>query len=150
MVNIEEKLASLPDENGRRFVAVLNGKIEKGPLMNALGHMTAGLAGAYAEGDLYLLKYEDGSGSVHPNISHFPFIVLKAENSSQIRKLRSEAIARGLAYTDFVDTMTIGTTRNQLEATSQKLEEELEYYGICMFGETDVLRELTRKFSLFR
>lgn len=35
----------MPDENGHRFVAVLNKKIEYGRIMNALGHMTAGLAG---------------------------------------------------------------------------------------------------------
>ncbi|EKD43519.1 MAG: hypothetical protein ACD_72C00244G0009, partial [uncultured bacterium] len=35
----------LPNENSKRFVAVLNRKIETGRIMNALGHMTAGLAG---------------------------------------------------------------------------------------------------------
>ena len=37
--------STLPDENSMRFIAVLNKKIEPGRLMNALGHMTAGLAG---------------------------------------------------------------------------------------------------------
>ena len=40
----------LPDENKFRFVAILNKKIEPGKLMNALGHMTAGLAGGYGKG----------------------------------------------------------------------------------------------------
>jgi len=38
---------NLPDENSKRFVAVLNKKIEIGKLMNALGHMTVGLTGSY-------------------------------------------------------------------------------------------------------
>jgi hypothetical protein len=29
-------------------------------------------------------------------------------------------------------------------------EEELEYYAIVMFGETAVLREFTKKFSLYQ
>jgi len=33
----------LPDENSLRFIAVLNKKVETGKLMNALGHMSAGL-----------------------------------------------------------------------------------------------------------
>ena len=36
---------SLPDEESFRFVAILNKNVEIGRLMNALGHMTAGLAG---------------------------------------------------------------------------------------------------------
>ena len=38
-------MQNLPDENTKRFAAVLNKKIEIGRFMNALGHMTAGLAG---------------------------------------------------------------------------------------------------------
>lgn len=34
----------MPDEREFRFIAVLNRKIEIGKLMNALEHMTAGLA----------------------------------------------------------------------------------------------------------
>lgn len=42
-------LNSLPDENSKRFVAVLNKKIEIERLMNALGHMAAGLAGGFGD-----------------------------------------------------------------------------------------------------
>ena len=41
--------ASLPDENSRRFIAVLNEKIEIGRLLNALGHMTAGLVASFPD-----------------------------------------------------------------------------------------------------
>lgn len=68
----------LPDENSKRFIAILNKKIKTGRAMNALGHMTAGLAGGSnkAEG-MCFLQYKDQNGGTHPNISHFPFIVLK-------------------------------------------------------------------------
>ena len=118
--------------------------------MNALGHMTAGLAGGFGKGqEMRFLEYKDKDGGVHPHISHFPFIVLKAENSNQIRKVRNEAIARNIIFTDFAGTMTSGTSSEQQERTKNTPEAELEYYGICLFGPTDVLRELTGKFSLF-
>ena len=48
----------LPDETSQRFVAVLNKKVEPGKLMNALGHMTAGLAGGFGKGqDLYFFFF---------------------------------------------------------------------------------------------
>lgn len=146
-----ELVASYPDEGSKRFVAVLNQKIEMGRLLNALGHMTAGLVATVPyPTDLAFLEYRDGSNSVHPNISHFPFIVLKADNSNQIRKVRNEALMREIPFTDFTHTMTVGGSIPQLEATAGCKEEELEYFGICMFGETAVLRELTKKFSLFK
>lgn len=144
-------LASLPDENSRRFVAVLNKKVEPGRLMNALGHMTAGLAGGHAgQIDFCLLQYQDKDGGTHPNISHFPFIVLRADNSNQLRTLRNECISRHIPFTDFTTTMTVGTSQEQLDATLAAAEAELEYFGVVMFGATDELREITKRFSLFQ
>jgi hypothetical protein len=148
---MNEQLKNLPDENSRRFVAVLNERIEAGRLMNALGHMSAGLSGMLqGRVDLSFLQYQDASGGIHPHISHFPFIVLKAENSNQIRKVRAEALAQGIPFTDFVHTMILGSSAAQLDGTAAKKEEELEYFGICMFGETDVLKKITKRFSLYK
>lgn len=143
-------VSHLPDENSYRFVAVLNKKIETGKLMNALGHMTAGLAGKVCQQDMRFLDYRDKDGSSHPGISHFPFIVLVADNSNKIRIARKEALARGIPYADFTSTMTIGSSQQQLDATEAASEAELEYYGLCLFGKTEVLKEFTGKFSLFK
>ena len=139
-----------PDENSKRFVAILNKKIPVGKLLNALGHMTAGLVGGFGNAaELYFLDYLDKDGGIHKNISHFPFIVLKADNSNQIRKVRNEVIAKNINFTDFTSTMTIGSSQEQLEGTKNINEADLEYYGLCLFGPTDVLKEFTAKFSLF-
>lgn len=138
------------DETQYRFVAILNKKIETGKLMNALGHMTAGLSGKVCKDDMCFLEYVDGDGSKHQGISHFPFIVLSADNSNKIRTVRKEALAREIFFTDFTNTMTVGTSQQQLDATKETKEGNLEYYGICLFGKTDILKEFTGKFSLFR
>lgn len=141
----------LPDENSHRFIAVLNKKIELGRLLNALGHMTAGLTGKVNNGDhLCFLEYKDADDGSHPGISHFPFIVLKADNSNRIRKVRNEAQNRKILFTDFTSTMIVGTSLAQLTATAESKEIDLEYFGICMFGPTDVLKEFTGKLSLFK
>ena len=134
-----------------KFVAILNKKIETGRLLNALGHMSAGLGASYPnKEDLRLLQYKDKDGGAHPNISYHPFIILKADNGNQIRTVRKEAISRGIQFTDFTNTMTVGTSEKQLENTKNTKEEELEYYGIVLFDEAEVLREFTSKFSLFQ
>ena len=145
------QLTGLPDENSKRFIAVLNEKVERGQLFNALGHMSAGLAGTISEKcELCFLNYKDAEGGTHPAISHFPFIVLKAENSNQIRKVRAAALAHGVPFTDFTRSMILGTSEEQLKATENTKEDELEYFGICLFGATEILREFTKKFSLFK
>ena len=140
-----------PNENSKRFIAILNKKIELGKLMNALGHMSAGLVGKInAPQEMCFLEYKDKDGNSHPSISHFPFIVLKADNSNKIRTVREEALKRGIPFTDFTSTRTVGTSKAQLERTAETPEAELEYFGICLFGNTQELREFTGKFSLFQ
>ncbi len=141
---------NLPDEQSLRFVAILNNKVETGKLMNALGHMAVGLGSFNNDGQMYFLEYRDKDGGIHPNISHFPFIVLKADNSSKIREVRKGAIKRGILFTDFTSTMTAGMSQEQLDRTKDTPEAELEYCGICLFGQTQDLREFTGKFSLFQ
>lgn len=143
-------VSHLTDENSYRFIAVLNKKVETGKLMNALGHMTAGLAGKVCQQNMQFLDYRDQDGGSHPGISHFPFIVLVADNSNKIRTARKEAIARDIPYTDFTSTMTIGSSQQQLDATEATPEAGLEYYGLCLFGKTEILKEFTGKFSLFK
>ena len=142
---------NLPDENSKRFVAVLNKKIELGKLLNALGHMTAGLSGGFGQqSEMSFLQYNDLNGGTHANISHFPFIVLQADNSNKIRTVRNEALKRKINFTDFTSTMTIGTSEEQMAETEKTPEIDLEYYGICLFGSTAELKEFTGKFSLFK
>jgi 6-phosphogluconate dehydrogenase len=113
--------------------------------------MTAGLVGAYnKDNDFCFLKYADADGGVHPSISHFPFIVLKADNSNQIRTLRNQLIEQNLPFNDFTSTMTVGTSEEQQVATRNTPEAELDYFGVCTFADTDTLKTLTKKFQLFR
>ncbi len=142
---------TMPDEGGKRFIAVLNKKIPTGKLFNALGHITAGMAANYPEiNELCFLPYEDADGGAHPNISHYPFIALKADNGNKIRKVRQEAIDRGVVFGDFTESMTIGSSKEQVENTKNTKEEDLEYFGVVLFGDTTELREFTGKFSLFQ
>jgi len=134
-----------------KFVAVLNKKIEPGRIMNALGHMAVGFSALYPnKEELLFASYFDKDGNEHPSISDHPFIVLSADNSNQIRTLRNALKEKNILFTDFTDTMIVGTAEEQKQRTKETPEQELEYYGICFFGENEELRELTKKFSLWR
>ena len=134
-----------------KFVAVLNKKVDQGKVMNALGHMAAGLVAKYPEKveAMRFDSYVDADGNDHASISDNPFIILKAKNSNKLRAFREALIEKGVGFVDFADMMTEGTYVEQQERTRQTPESELEYYGVCAFGEAAVLNELTGKFSLW-
>lgn len=136
-----------------KFVAVLNKKVEPGKIMNALAHMSLGLvAGASPEDltDMGFVDYLDKDGNHHRNLSKNSYVILRADNSNQIRTLRQQAISQGIRLIDFTNTMQEGTYLEQLERTKDTPEAEFEYYGLVMFGKIEVISELTRKFQLWK
>ncbi|MBS3157936.1 DUF2000 domain-containing protein [Candidatus Woesearchaeota archaeon] len=141
----------------KKLVAVLNKNCDKGKIMNALAHMSLGLGASVANKDntaeskneLRLTDYKDADNNSHKNISEIPFIVLEG-NSNKIRELRKEAIANNIESVDFTNTMTVGTYEDQIRLSAQTKEQDLEYYGICLFGDWDSVSQLTKKFSLWK
>ena len=139
------------DNNQYKFVAVLNKKIEVPKLINAVGHISAGITSLIKDqGEMNFLTYLDGDGGLHPAISEYPFIVLSAKNENQIRTLRKAAIEQEIVYNDFVDTMIGSSADDQLTQTKSKIDKDLDYWAIVLFGRAEELDLLTKKFSLFK
>ncbi|OGJ48746.1 hypothetical protein A2229_01015 [Candidatus Peregrinibacteria bacterium RIFOXYA2_FULL_33_7] len=132
----------------KKFIAVLNKKIETGKVMNALAHMTVGLVDQNKNQDMGVINYEDKDGGAHL-ASKFPYIILRADNSNKIRTLRNALIEKNIPFASFTNAMTIGGWEEQVKRSKETPEPELEYYGICMLGEKSDLEELTKKFSLW-
>lgn len=137
------------ENNDFKFVVVLDAKVPIGQLMNALSHIVAGLVSLGDLNQFRFLKYVDGDDTNHPAISFYPFIILKAKNSNQIRKLRNDAIKEGILYNDFTSSMLGFSAEDQMQKTRETKEAELEYFGIALFGEAKSLNVLTKRFSLF-
>ena len=141
------------DITSHKFVAVLNKKVDPGKAMNALAHMSVGLmVGTSAEEmqDMAFSDYIDKDGGRHPNLSKNSYVILRAENSNQLRTLRQQALEAGVRCTDFTDSMQEGTYLEQIERVKNIPEAELNYVGVCLFGPIETLNGLTRKFQLWK
>jgi len=148
---MDNSLISNLDENNKKFVAVLNKRFEIWKLFNALGHATAGLISLNKDiEDFWFLDYKDADNKSHPAISHYGFIILKADNSNQILRLRQTCQEKSILSNDFTSSMTIWTSMEQLDKTSQTKEQDLDYMCIVMFGDSDEISTFTKKFSLFK
>jgi hypothetical protein len=90
--------------------------------MNACAHMVACLAGQADEG---------------------------AKNSNQLRSARRAALEAGLACADFLESRTQETQAGQMERAARLKDEELDYWGIAVFGRRADLDPSTKKFSVW-
>lgn len=139
------------DVTTHKFVAVLNKKVEIGKIMNVLAHLCISLAvnaNQQQIQEMGVVNYIDKDGFNH-KVSKNSFVVLKADNGSQIRNVRNLAKEKGIMFVDFTNTMQEGTFIEQLGKTKQTPEIELEYYGVVLFGEIGKVGELTSKFQLW-
>lgn len=136
--------------DGKKLVAVLNEKVEPGKAMNVLAHMSLGFGALLEKEKLLLQNYKDADGGDHANISGRPYIILQARNGNQLRTLRQAALHNNLPFVDFTNTMTQGTYEDQILRSSQTKEQDLDYWGIVLFGDEELVSELTGKFSLWK
>lgn len=137
-------------DNQKKFVAILDKKVPLWQQLNALGHMATGIGNLGDADELRFHDYRDADDGSHPAISHYPFIVLKADNSNKIKRARAAAIEAWLLYNDFTASMIGDSSEDQLRQTQEVSEEDMEYWGLVLFGEADKLDPITKKFSLFQ
>jgi len=133
-----------------KLVAVVNKQIETGVLMNALAHMCLGFGAHMGPAVLHLMDYKNAEGFVYPNISKMPFIILREKNSNKIASLLLQAKEAGIQYSVFTNTMTEGTWADQEARTLAAKGEEINFYGIVLFGPKEIVTEMTKKLSLYR
>lgn len=139
-------------DNQFKFIALLNSKIETPLLMNALGHMTAGLVAKCMNlDDMQFLKYEFEADQTTPSmLSLYPYIVLSAKNNNQLKTLHQSVNEAGILHNVFTDSMLGASAVEQMNNTKRIKTDDLTYFGIALFGAADQLATLTRKFSLFK
>jgi len=141
-------------DNINKFFLVLRRDVPLPILLNAIGHAVIGLM-AKLGNELERvdpLQYLNGDGGEHI-VSRFPVIVLGVKNSGQIARLRRELaslVADGtVAYNDFAREMIGASADDQMAKTRATPQEALDYLGAVCFGPADLLRDATKRFSLF-
>lgn len=134
-------------DNQNKFVVVVNRTIAPVRLLNAVAHCCGGLAervGAKAE----FLDYPSPAGQWTARISRWPVIILAAKNNGQMARFAGDANERNLVFNCFTGAMLGESTQQQ---QSQVAEDSTpEYWAVAAFGEASALREITRRFSLYR
>ena len=135
----------------KKIVAILSTNVEASVALNVIGHLAISI-GKYADNEIMGKKIiTDNSGINHLGISRFPFIITKVK-PSKLRNAIDKAKANpNLLVADYPkDMLETRTDEELVEQISNKNNEELEYMGAIIYGNTNDVNEITGKFQLWR
>jgi len=152
--HINASADDLPDDSEYQFVVVVNESIETPRLMNAIAHATNGYIGAKLHDSILkkadYISYEDSKKQLDTVISHYATIIFRTSNSKDLLKMHNKFKQAGFTVNTFTDGMTVGTSKEQIEATVSKPLEDQEIFCIVTSGKTSELKPITKSLQLFK
>lgn len=135
----------------KKIVGIISTKVEPHVALNVIGHLAISI-GKYSDDEIMGKKeITDKSNINHLGISKFPFIVTKVK-PSKLRSAIDKAKANpNLLVADYPkDMLETRTDEELVDSISNKKNEELEYLGAVIYGNTDDVNEITGKFGLWK
>jgi lysyl-tRNA synthetase class 2 len=154
-VNDSPDLKEKFPHDDKKISVVVAKDLEPGIAMNTVGHLTTSI-GVKADDIMGRQTYTDASGNVHQGVPRYPVIILKAskkEIKKLVKKSRQESKKAGdeLVMVDYPSEVFSTRTDDDLsQAVSEKEDKDIEYFGVALCGDVDIVEELTKNFSLYR
>ncbi|STQ71050.1 DUF2000 domain-containing protein [Hafnia alvei] len=136
------------EDNEKKLYVILNRNHEVSMLMNAACHLSSGIT-VRAEGNVFD-EYKNASSGLKANLSHYPVVVLQAKNSSQLTTATQKANEAGITYNFFTSTMLSHSAEQQISDTLNTELDKLDFIAIALFGDSEALKPITKKFSVYK
>lgn len=136
------------EDNQKKLYIIVNRNMNASMLMNATGHLSAGIM-QKAE-DKHFQDYPNDDSGLSAYLSHFPVVILQAKNSSQLGTALQKCHDANLTYNFFATTMLGQSTEQQIEETKTTPLDSLEFVAIAVYGDTEMLKPITKKFSVYK
>lgn len=135
----------------KKIVGVIATNVDASVALNVIGHLAIAI-GKYSDNEIMGKPIiTDKSNINHSGISQFPFIVTKVK-AGKLRTAIDKAKANpNLLVADYPKDMLDTRTDDELVTSiSNKENEQLEYLGAIIYGNTDDVNEITGKFQLWK
>lgn len=133
-----------------RYSIALNRQLDIGTQLNALGHVSVGLAHLAPMGEQAMRPFHDAEQRAVGLMSDHPLIVLEGANSGKLQSAYLQALFQGLTCNAFVLDMKDGEPIDQEAIVRNKTPDTLVFVAIGCWGEADALRGVMKRFSLYR
>jgi hypothetical protein len=139
-----------PQDFSKKITIVVRRDLENWQVLNTVGHIAAyfgnQLKDEFDTGEYFVTK----DGVNHPRNSQYPIVVLSAD-AAKLYPLVQVVRAQGLSTINFIRDMIETTDDSELEQrVGTQDDKDLDYLGVGIFGDKDVLKELTKQFKLWK
>ena len=135
----------------KKIVGIIATNVEPAIALNVIGHLAISI-GKYSDSEIMgQAIIEDKSNVKHLGISKFPFIITKVKPQKlkiAIEKAKSNS---ELLVADYPKDMHDTRTDSELiESIGYKENDELEYFGAVIYGDSKLVYENTGRFQLWK
>ncbi|MBI4087080.1 DUF2000 domain-containing protein [Candidatus Kaiserbacteria bacterium] len=133
-----------------RIILVIRHDLAGWQTANTIAHISGYLGNRlerrFGTGDFFVTS----DGVRHPRNSQYPIIIKRAKSNEQLHNLMEKIRTAEVLYHGFVREMIdFNGDADVQECFGKKLDAEVEYLGIGVFGLNDVVNALTKKFGLW-
>jgi hypothetical protein len=134
----------------KKIVVVVNKELEQWQIINTVAHIAAYIGNQLGDSFGTAENFVTKDGLNHPRNSQYAIITLRAK-PLQLPHLMLKARQSGLLYHGFIQEM-IDTTDDQEIATilKDKVDADIVYLGVGLFGPKDQVDSLTKSYQLWR
>lgn len=134
----------------KKIVGIIATNTDATVALNVIGHLSIAI-GKYSDDDIMGKPLiTDKSGVNHLGISKFPFIVTKVKAGKLKLAIEKAKANPNLLVADYPKDMLETRTDDELVASiNAKENEQLEYLGAIIYGNTKDVNEITGKFQLW-
>lgn len=146
-------MASVNTVATHKFVIVLNEKSPIGKLLSATGQIAMSLHGNATKEQqvkMSFIPFLNPIGISLITVSTCSFVILKG-TANQLLTLYNKATEQELLSAIFTSTMSFnGIEEDLIQKTANTPLDQVEPYGVGLFGQIEELNPLTKKFSVFK
>ena len=134
----------------KKIVGIIATNVEAAIALNVIGHLSVAI-GKYSDSEIMGKPIiTDKTGVDHLGISQFPFIITKVKPSKLKATIEKAKSNSNLLVADYPREMLETRTDEELvTAIGEKDNEQLEYLGAIIYGNTEDVNEITGKFQLW-
>ncbi|MDE6284838.1 MAG: DUF2000 domain-containing protein [Bacilli bacterium] len=135
----------------KKIVGIIATNVEPAVALNVIGHLAISI-GKYSNSEIMGKSIiTDSSGIEHLGISQFPFIITKVKPSKLKAAIDKAKENPNLLVADYPKDMLETRTDDELvQSIASKENDQLEYLGAVIYGNTKDVNEITGKFQLWK
>lgn len=135
----------------KKIVGIVATNVDAATALNVIGHLAVSI-GKYSENEIMGKPVlTDKSNLNHLGISRFPFIITKVKSGKLKSAIEKAKENPKLLVADYPrDMLETRTDEELVESISSKNEDQLEYLGAIIYGDTEEVNAITGKFQLWK